>query len=130
MLTFPTRALPLLALAALASPAGVLAQDSSAPADKPAVVCLKLTLQCFERAPSGEKAAKPAMDLSAPDVRKLIPADQLQAMMTEQEETFETDNSVKVEARPAAPQVPPGFAGLWWALKNPSQAWRLFTPVQ
>ncbi|HEY8507739.1 MAG TPA: hypothetical protein VIL32_05230 [Steroidobacteraceae bacterium] len=128
MQTFPTRALPLLALAAFASP-GVLAQDSSAPADSPGVVCLKLTLQCFERARPAGTAARP-IDLSAPDVRKLIPADQLQAMMTEQEETFETENSVKVEARPAAPQVPPGFAGIWWALKHPSQAWRLFAPVQ
>jgi hypothetical protein len=39
------------------------------------------------------------------------------------------DADVEVEGKRRAPNVPGGFAGLFWALRHPTQAWRIFTPA-
>jgi hypothetical protein len=36
---------------------------------------------------------------------------------------------VQVEGSRAAPKVPSGIAGLFWALRHPTQAWRAFAPA-
>lgn len=35
---------------------------------------------------------------------------------------------VEVKGKRTAPKVPSGIAGLFWALRHPTQAWRAFTP--
>ena len=40
------------------------------------------------------------------------------------------DEDVQVEGSRAAPKVPSGFGGLFWALRHPAQAWRIFAPAQ
>lgn len=39
------------------------------------------------------------------------------------------DADVEVEGKRRAPNVPGGFGGLFWALRHPTQAWRIFVPA-
>ena len=41
-----------------------------------------------------------------------------------------TDPVVKVEGERTGPEVPSGIAGLFWALRHPTQAWRVFAPAK
>jgi hypothetical protein len=36
---------------------------------------------------------------------------------------------VKVTSERSAPEVPDGIAGIFWALRHPTQAWRIFAPA-
>ena len=40
------------------------------------------------------------------------------------------DADVQVEGTKQAPKVPSGIAGLFWALRHPTQAWRVFAPAR
>jgi hypothetical protein len=39
------------------------------------------------------------------------------------------DADVEVEGKRRAPNVPGGFGGLFWAMRHPTQAWRIFMPA-
>jgi hypothetical protein len=123
-------------------------------------VCFKLTGRCVERA-SGHagKAGQPAqaaagrpgpagqgsatgqkadaagqkpLNLTAPDVRSVVPAEELKEPLPTNEQITETqeDGAVAIKGEAAAPDVPGGFGALWWALNHPSQAWRIFAPAE
>jgi hypothetical protein len=91
-----------------------------------------------EQAPS--IAAKPApnpparqLDLRAPDVTHLFTSEQLNRILAA---TFRRENMEEVEVEgardrmpTATPNVWPGIAAPFWAVLNPTQAWRIFAPL-
>jgi hypothetical protein len=136
------------------SASGQPAAHQASGSSKPAPVCFKLTGRCVEPASSkqsangsrpgqttgaqgtaGAKAAttgqKP-LNLTAPDVRSVVPAEELKEPLPTNEQIVETqeDGTVAVKGEKTAPDVPGGFGALWWALNHPSQAWRIFAPAE
>lgn len=73
-----------------------------------------------------------SLDLAAPDIRTVMPAAELQEPLPteDQQEQAEEGTTVQVKGPEDTPNVPGGFGALWWALRHPSQAWRIFTPVE
>jgi hypothetical protein len=111
---------------------------------KPDAVCFKLTGRCVDRSKApvaktgtasaskdGASAQRP-LNLTAPDVRTVVSADELKEPLPSTEQITETQEadtvSVKGEGVPA--DVPVGFGAIWWALNHPSQAWRIVTPYE
>ncbi|MBL8269140.1 hypothetical protein [Steroidobacter sp.] len=85
-----------------------------------------------EKAPAAAKqvAHKP-MDLRPPNITHLFSSEQLNKILAA---TFREDiEEVQVEGErdqiPDTPTVWPGIAAPIWAVLNPTQAWRIFTPL-
>jgi len=62
----------------------------------------------------------------------VIPPEELQEPLPTEEQQAQTQDSetVKVKATNVPPDVPVGLGALWWALRHPSQAWKILTPAQ
>jgi hypothetical protein len=120
------------------------AADKTA-ADKPPAVCFKLTGRCVEPGQAKTTAATkdPAtptakdgngkkLNLSAPDVRTVVPAEELKEPLPSGDQVTEVqeENTVAVKSESEAPDVPGGFGAIWWALNHPSQAWRIVAPAE
>ena len=78
--------------------------------------------------PAAAPAARRPLDLRAPDVRRLLPAEQWRYPLSD-------DDSVTVESRRNAPppdpqkrEVPGGIVAPFWALRHPTKAWRILAP--
>src|SRR5262249_21705828 len=128
-------------------PASTGDKPSASTGDKP--VCFKLTGRCVEpsKAPAtkggaasgasqgtqaqGTSAKKP-LNLTAPDVRTVVPAEALKEPLPSNEQITETQDAdtVSVKGESQAPDVPGGFGALWWAINHPSQAWRIVAPAE
>jgi hypothetical protein len=78
------------------------------------------------------KADKKALDLAAPDVQKVVPADQLKEPLPDAEQITEVQEAqtVAVKGESPGPEVPGGFGAIWWALNHPSNAWKIFLPAE
>jgi hypothetical protein len=119
--------------------------------DKPgrkAAVCFKLTGRCVEASKasgtqggpaaagagtSKDGASQRALNLNAPDVRSVVPAEQLKEPLPTNDQIVETQESDTVNVQTdkgVPPDVPGGFGALWWALNHPSQAWRILAPAE
>jgi hypothetical protein len=122
--------------------------------DKNPPVCFKLTGRCVEAggagaspttapgtAPTKGGAATPTksapsqkapLNLAAPDVRAVVPEEELQEPLPPGDQITEVqeDRTVAVKAEGVPPDVPLGFGAIWWALNHPSQAWRILTPAE
>jgi len=121
----------------------------------PPTVCFKFTMRCFgnnlaaadsahassakassHAARNADGSSQPAqsgsLNLTPPDVRTVIPLKELQEPLpTEDQQEQQTDTAtVEVRTDPDTPNVPGGFGALFWALRHPTQAWRIFTPVE
>lgn len=123
----------------------VAANKSATPSNKSAAVCFKLTGHCVEgskgsaaksgTAASGKdgSATKRSLNLSAPDVRTVVSADELKEPLQTNEQNTETQESETVSVKGdqgVPPDVPGGFGALWWAVNHPSQAWRILAPAE
>ncbi len=145
---------------ASAADAAAVPDSATATHRPPPAVCFKLTLHCFDskKAPianagsagatgnsvqsdhppeaandaDGDSARKPPLNLNAPDVRTVIPAQELKEPLPTIDEQVESQESttVSVKGEAPGPDVPLGFGALWWAVRHPSDAWRIFTPVE
>jgi hypothetical protein len=80
---------------------------------------------------SGARAASETprkLDLRIPDITELYTHEQIQALLAS---TF-VENTEEVEVRgrreAVTPKVWPGIAAPFWALLNPTQAWRIIAP--
>jgi hypothetical protein len=75
---------------------------------------------------------KGPLNLAAPDVRTVVSEDELKQPLQTSEEITEIQEAgtVSVKGESNAPEVLGGFGALWWALNHPSQAWRIFTPIE
>jgi len=121
----------------------------------PPTVCFKFTMRCFgnnlaaadsaktssakDSAPAARNAAggnQPAqsgsLNLTPPDVRTVIPLEELREPLPSEDQQEQQTDAATVEVRtdPDSPNVPGGFGALFWALRHPTQAWRIFTPVE
>lgn len=102
-------------------------------------VCFHLTMQCMgttEAPPATATAvgatANGSINLTPPDIRTVVSPQELSEPLptpAEQQDAEEAD-TVQVRAAPTAPDVPGGFGALWWALRHPTQAWRIVAPVE
>jgi hypothetical protein len=75
---------------------------------------------------------RPPLNLAAPDVRTVVAADELSEPLPEldQDAAAQEADTVQVQAGPDGPEVPSGFASIWWAVVHPTQAWRILSPAQ
>jgi len=111
------------------------AQEGVTAAAKPAApapssVCFSVSLQCFTGKPPPGPAAQPSrLDLRAPAITRVVPQAELQTALTDPDEPRYDEPQVKVEGERGVPvSVPVGIMSLPWAVRHPSQFWRIFLP--
>lgn len=103
-------------------------------------VCFKLTGHCVDSSKVTTKAGtakaasgKKPLNLTAPDVRTVVPESELKEPLPTTDQVTETQEadtvSVKTE-QGVPPDVPGGFGAIWWAVNHPSQAWRILAPAE
>jgi len=125
-----------LSLGCLLAAAGVLAADPVASArseaeSAAAVASASAASTPAAPAPVTRDAAKPRLDLRIGDIREYMPADEFRALSADREPER---NTVIVEGRAALlavkedSPVPNAIMAPFWALMNPTQAWRIFVP--
>lgn len=93
-----------------------------------------LALACTAAHTADEAAAPPPkpLDLRAPDVAKLYTQRQLDRLIAKMEADFIERIEVEGARIPSpefTPRVWPAIAAPFWALFNPTQAWRIFAPI-
>lgn len=129
--------------------AGDTAAGKAAPAGqstggKTDPVCFKLTGHCVDSSKvSGSKAGtaaaktgstdKKLLNLTAPDVRTVVPEEELKEPLPSTDQITETQESQTVSVKGeqgVPPDVPVGLGAIWWAVGHPSQAWRILTPAE
>ena len=105
-------------------------------------MCFKLTGHCVDssKAPKTGTATaktdatgKKPLNLTAPDVRTVVPEEELKEPLptTDQITEVQETDTVSVKGDEGVPpDVPLGFGAIWWAMNHPSQAWRIFTPAE
>jgi hypothetical protein len=95
-------------------------------------VCFPLTGRCVEGSKSKAPAAKERMNLTAPDVKTVVSADELKEPLPSNDQIAEVqeDQTVSIKGEGVPADVPLGFGAIWWALNHPSQAWRILTPAE
>lgn len=126
--------------AASSTPAGPPQPDGAAKSGKSPPVCFKLTGRCVElsKVPADKGTAKEGsapkgpLNLTAPDVRTVVSAEELKEPLPSNEQVTEVqeDQTVSVKGEGVPPDVPLGFGAIWWAMNHPSQAWRVVVPVE
>jgi len=123
--------------------AGQTAPSGQAAGSKNDPVCFKLTGRCVDSSKvSGAKsgtaatkagsAGKKPLNLTAPDVRTVVPEEELKEPLpsTEQITEVQESDTVSVKGDKGVPtDVPMGLGAIWWAVSHPSQAWRILTPA-
>lgn len=127
----PTAAAP--SSAKPSTPAAAQTSTNSAPASSesaPKVICLQNSIRCFpvKTATSGT-AARPALDLRAPDIRRVFPAAELAVPLQDPDEAIAVQETVQVEGQRQQTPVSVGIMALPWAVLHPTQAWRIFMPL-
>ena len=99
---------------------------ATTPAPSPA--CFSVTLHCFTLKPLAS-AAPSRLDLSAPAIASVVPQSELQGVLPDPDEPKYDEPLVKVESERGVPvNVPVGLMSLPWAVRHPSQFWRIFLP--
>jgi hypothetical protein len=93
-----------------------------------------LALACTAAHADDVVAAAPPkpLDLRAPEVTKLYTQRQLERLIAKMEADFIERIEVEGARVPSpefTPRVWPGIAAPFWALFNPTQAWRIFAPI-
>jgi hypothetical protein len=101
-------------------------QPAITPAPSPA--CFSVTLHCFALKPRSS-AAPSRLDLRAPAIASVVPQSELQTALADPDEPKYDEPLVKVEGERGVPvNVPVGLMSLPWAVRHPSQFWRIFLP--
>jgi hypothetical protein len=120
------------------------AAPASQAAGKNDPVCFQLTGHCVDSSKaSGTKAGtaaaktgsagKKPLNLTAPDVRTVVPEEELKEPLPNTEQITETQEADTVSVKGeqgVPPDVPGGLGAIWWAVSHPSQAWRILTPAE
>src|SRR6266702_5582394 len=122
------------------APSGAQTGSGAQAAGKPQPVCFQLTGRCVEgtkaskanthHASKDGSSAKRPLNLTAPDVRTVVSADELKEPLpsTEQVAEVQEADTVSVKSEGVPTDVPGGFGAIWWALNHPSQAWKIVVP--
>ncbi|MBS0420773.1 MAG: hypothetical protein JSR66_23890 [Proteobacteria bacterium] len=127
-----------------AADSGGSSSSTSGVDSKSEPVCFKLTGHCVDasKAPAGSKAGTAAakngaqakgkkLNLTAPDVRSVVPEQELKEPLPSEKQITEVQESQTVSVKTdegVPPDVPMGLGAIWWAVVHPSQAWRILTP--
>ena len=126
------------------APSGAQSGSGAQAAGKPQPVCFQLTGRCVEGAKAsaakgathsaskdGSSAQRP-LNLTAPDVRTVVSADELKEPLPSNEQVAEVQEAgtVSVKSEGVPTDVPGGLGAIWWALNHPSQAWRIVVPAE
>lgn len=78
--------------------------------------------------PTAARRIAPPLDLRLGDIRKFVPAEELEAPLDEAVDEVVV-RSTRVRSRlPERMPIPRGVGGLGWLLDHPTQFWRLFVP--
>jgi hypothetical protein len=98
------------------------------------LIAATLALACTAAHAADDAAAAPPKprDRRAPDVTKLYPQGQLDRLIAKMEADFIERIEVEGARIPApefTPRVWPAIAAPFWALFNPTQAWRILAPI-
>ncbi len=99
------------------------------------VIAATLALACTAAHAADDEAAAAApkpLDLRAPDNSKLYTHRQLERLIAKMEADFIEKIEVEGARIPApefTPRVWPAILAPFWALANPTQAWRIFAPI-
>lgn len=129
------------ALLLLWSPCGVWAEEPPAPVRAEASTTEPVApAPAASAAPEQPSASAPrSINLYLGSAKELLPPEQWDTIVAAQptDSAGEGDlpslghnEDVQVEGSRPAPKVPSGLGGLFWALRHPGQAWRVFAPVQ
>ena len=90
-------------------------------------------------APDKPVEIPPPLDLYLGSVKDLLPQSKWDTILAVQpgDSAEEGDlpslghnEDIQVEGQRVAPKVPSGIAGLFWAMRHPTQAWRVFAPAR
>lgn len=78
-------------------------------------------------------AGRGTLDLHAPPLNHVIPSSQLRYIMANDDS--DTDSAVEVSVKGTKSVIVPGAPGnqlqaIPWAIFHPTQAWRIFTPLE
>lgn len=84
-------------------------------------------------ATTADAAAKKPLDLRAPDITKLYSAEEIKRFLSRTVDSdiegVEVEGARTHEAPPSSPAVWGAIAAPFWALLNPTQAWRIIAPI-
>jgi hypothetical protein len=117
--------LALLALSARAQERTPLTKTEAAPAV--GQMCFSVTMQCFVARTTDAQPS--SLDLRAPAIASVVPQSELQAVLPDPDEPKYDEPLVKVEGERGVPvSVPVGIMSLPWAVRHPTQLWRIFLP--
>ena len=125
-----TPAFAVLAMATLAMSQAQAQSSAQATSSAPAAAAAK-------PAHSGKRAGTPAahepLDLHAPPLNRIMPSAELRYIMANDDS--DADLPAEVSVKGTKTVVVPGAPGnqlqaIPWALVHPTQAWRIFTPLQ
>jgi len=109
------------------------ASTNGATSTAPSVICFQSSVRCFASVRAPGAAPSAAMDLHPPDVRKVFPLAELQKRLpdADDERVAQEDATVQVSTERVGPppSVPIGILAPFWAIRHPTQAWRIFMPV-
>jgi hypothetical protein len=97
-----------------------------------AAMLLYCVLACGEESASNAEAIRVPLDLRAPHIKDVLTPEQITAALasTRQGNIEEVEvEGVRTQAPAFSPQVWLGVAAPFWALVNPTQAWRIFFPI-
>lgn len=117
----------LLALLALSARAQESTPAKSETTSTLGQVCFSVTLQCFVAKATGTHPSR--LDLRAPAIASVVPQSELQTALPDPDEPKYDEPLVKVEGERGVPvSVPVGIMSLPWAVRHPTQLWRIFLP--
>ena len=92
----------------------------------PKVMCFQNSIRCFPA-----KATNSAtLDLRAPPITQVFSEAELQQKLEDPNEEIHEAPTVQVEGERQITPVSVGLMAIPWAIVHPSQAWRIFMPVQ
>jgi hypothetical protein len=107
-----------------------VSSTSSTGAPPVKVICLQNSIRCFSVTSAAPGSpARPALDLRAPDIRRIFTPAELQQTLQEPDEELAAQETVQVQGQRQLAPVSVGIMAIPWAIIHPTQAWRILMPL-
>jgi hypothetical protein len=90
------------------------------------VICFQNSIRCFP----AKTANSATLDLRAPPSTQIFSEAELQQKLEDPNEEIHEAPTVQVEGERQVTPVSVGLMAIPWAIVHPSQAWRIFMPMQ
>ena len=112
-------------------PSEAPAVDAQSTPKKPtSPLCFKVTRLCVERKASADETTSDSapldLELDREDMQWVLSQLVLRSLDEEGYDSIEVRGQRDL---PLGRDIPPGLASIYWAIKNPKEAWRIFTPI-